>query len=368
MAEQYGLTLKKEARYDLVALGALGVRLNCGGKKIEYAGVDTPFTLCATGAEYNVAGNLRRLGFNTAVMTAMADYEIGRLIRNQLRHVGVDILGPTYKHTAFSGNHSIVLSNSPAGVMPNNVGYMRASETAAMIKPGELKYDELLKGGVKVVHSGGLYAALGENTPNVIIEFFQAAKQQGAIVCFDLNYRERLWKEQGGEDKAKQVMLEIVKYVDILFGNETDIQTALGIDIGIKSEGKKDIRPFVEAQKRVRDRFSNLAVLVTSLRDEHDNNGHEWGAVASVQGTIYTIEPREISVEDRIGGGDGLASGFIGGVIRGLPPQIALEMGWANGAAVVCAAEDITQADWKDLEKIAKRLHPEEQNATKVQR
>lgn len=350
MGYEWNLNIQEAGKYDIMSLGALIHRLDSGTTPTSQA---RHFDVHVSGAEYNLAANARRYDLKTAVLTGMGDYCIGEMIREHVRAVGVDILGETFEHTPWSGHHATVYSYSPAGCLPNDIDYNRSDEAAVMLKPGILDYDKIFDGGVKWVHSGGLYAALAPHIPELIIEFFKEAKKRGAVVSFDLNYRGKLWKPHGGQERAIEAMTEIVKYVDVLFGNETDMTNALGLSSSVKGESPVDIKPFKDLQEQARNKFDNLEIIVTSLRDEINNNRHMWGAVASVGGKIYEVPAKEISVLCRIGGGDGLAGGFTRGIFEGLSPLEALYAGWASGALVASVRGDITQANWAQVIRVA---------------
>ncbi|MFO7870727.1 MAG: sugar kinase [Kiritimatiellia bacterium] len=357
------LNIPETGRYDVMALGALIHRLDSGNVPTRHAG---SFDVHVSGAEYNLAANTRRYGLKTAVLTGMGDYCIGEMIAEHVRAVGVDILGRKFEHTPWSGHHAAVYSSTPGGCAVNDIDYNRSDEAALMLKPGMLNYDEIFDGGVRWVHSGGLYSALGEHAPEMILEFFREARKRGAIVSFDLNYRGKLWKYHGGREKCVEAMTEIVKNVDVLFGNETDAANALDIKASSEKKTKTDSGPFKEAQSKIREKFPNLKIIVTSLRDEISNNRHMWGAVASVEGTIYEVPAREITVVCRIGGGDGLAGGFTRALFDGLSPQEAIEAGWASGALVASVRGDITQSTWDHVLKVSENLR--KGKAQKVER
>lgn len=345
------LEIPEKGKYDVIALGALVIRLDPGNIPFREA---RHFDVHVSGAEYNFAANLARYGLKTAVVTGMGDYCVGELIREHVRAVNVDILGKTFPHTPWTGHHATVYSATPRGCATNRIDYNRSNEAALMLQPGMLDYTQIFNGGVKWVHSGGLFAALGEHTSSLIVEFFKEAKKQGAIVSFDLNYRGKLWESHGGQTKAIEAMTEIVKYADVLFGNESDMKNALGLSSSIIADSSVDPKPFVEVQKLAMEKFPNLKIIVTSLRDEINNDRHMWGAVASVGGEIFYVPAKEISVLCRIGGGDGLASGFAKAVFEGLPADECLKAGWASGALVASVHGDITGSTWQDVLDVSK--------------
>lgn len=362
---KYGnLNILDTAKYDVMALGGLVVREDPG--KVPYE--DAMFVdLHVSGAEYNPMANTSSYGLKGAIVTGMGDYCKGRKIRKILGGLGIDILGKTFPHTPWSGTHATVFSGRPGGHAINEVDYDRAGEAAAMLKPGMLDYDnEIFKDGAKWVHSGGLYAALAPHIPDLIIEFFQEAKKRGAIVSSDLNYREKLWKHHGGQQRAIEAMTEIVKYVDVLFGNETDMKNSLGIISPVEGKSPIDPEPFKVAQKMAKEKFPNLEVIATSLRDEYSNIEHMWGAVAYIGGKTCEVPAKKIAVEDRIGGGDGFAGGLITAIQKGLPPQEALDAAWASGVLVASYPGDITRAPWEHVGKLAKSAR--EKETQKVER
>lgn len=373
------LKIPSSGRYDVMALGALIYRLDPGQESWDEA---EDFKVHVSGAEYNPAANCRRYDLKTAVLTGMADYCIGDLIAARLRKVGVDIIGPMFSHNPWGVHHATVYSSSPGGCAMNFVDYNRSNESAVVVKPGMYRYEKVFEGGVRWVHCGGLFATLGPDTQALMIEYYTEGKKQGAVRSLDLNFRGKLVeckrgkievvrgseyldmdafnREYGGEispvmDKAKFIdtMRNIVSSVDVMFTNETDMQNALGLEPTVKSKSKDPIQPEVIAsvQQRALDTFNNLEIVVTSLRDELNNTNHRWGAVATIRGhkDPYIIKPEMISVADRIGGGDGVAGGFISAVFYGLSPEEALKAGWVSGALVASYRGDITQAKWEDV-------------------
>jgi 2-dehydro-3-deoxygluconokinase len=249
-----------------------------------------------------------------------------------------------------------VYSDRGQGVRAPVVFYNRSNEAAALLKPGDFDWTSIFSNGVRWFHSGGIFAALSETTSELIIEAMQAAKRHGAIVSFDLNYREKLWNASGGGHKrALEVMSRIVNHVDVLVGNEEDLQKGLGIpgpEVAAKSG--LDSGAFLAMIDHVVSRHPQIKVLATTLREVHSTNRHTWSAVAWMAGHAYVAPTCELDVRDRVGGGDGFASGLIYGLLNGEPPEEALKLGWAHGALITTFPGDTTMAKVDQVRAFAK--------------
>jgi 2-dehydro-3-deoxygluconokinase len=238
-----------------------------------------------------------------------------------------------------------VYSDRGYGVRGPVVFYNRANEAAARLKPGDFDWKSIFAGGVRWFHSGGIFAALSETTAEVIIEAMQAAKAAGAICSFDLNYRAKLWSISGGEQRAVAVLDRIMKNVDVLVGNEEDLQKGLGIpgqDVHAKS--KLDPSAFLGMMDRVTRKHPQVKVVATTLREVHSTNRHSWGAVAWIDGETFVSPTAELDVYDRVGGGDGYAAGFFYGLLTNEAPEQAVRLGWAHGALITTFPGDTTMA------------------------
>ena len=237
--------------------------------------------------------------------------------------MGVTPFYKRFKHDGVRGpNMATVYSDRGFGVRGPVVFYNRSNEAAARLKPGDFDWTAIFGGGVRWFHSGGIFAALSETTAELIIEGMKAAKAHGAVVSFDLNYREKLWSAAGGADRAVAVLGRIVEHVDVLVGNEEDLQKGLGIpgpEVAAKS--KLDPSAFFDMMERVVARFPNMKIVATTLREVHSTNRHDWGAVAWIGGQTYVSPTCELDVFDRVGGGDGFASGFFYGLLSGASPE-----------------------------------------------
>ncbi len=329
---------------DLVSLGALVHRLDPGIVPFRKA---TECRIHVSGGEFNVAANLADcFGLRTGIATAMVDYPVGDLIAERVRAMGV---APFYKRFAHDGvagpNMATVYSDRGHGVRAPVVFYNRSNEAAAQLTPGDFDWDALFAGGVRWFHSGGIFAALAEGTGELIIEAMQAAHRAGAITSFDLNYREKLWNRRGGASTAIDVVRRIARHVDVLIGNEEDLQKSLGIPgPDVAATTALDPQAFFGAIEHVRALLPNVKAVATTLREVHSTNRHSWSAVAWVDGDRYVAPTCELDVIDRVGGGDGFAAGFIYGLLTGTPPEEAVRLGWAHGALLTTYPGDTTMA------------------------
>ena len=317
----------------------------------------TAFSVHVTGAEYNVAANLADcFRLRTGIVDAMVDYPIGDLIAEGVRAKGVT---PFYKYFAHDGvrgpNMATVYSDHGYGVRGPVVFYNRANEAAAQLKPGDFDWGEIFAQGVRWFHSGGVFASLSATTSELIIEAAKAAKAAGAVVSFDLNYRAKLWNIWGGQDQAVAILRRIVENVDVLVGNEEELQNALGIagpEIG-RASGL-DSSTFAAMIEGVRASYPQVKVVATSLRDVISSSRHRWGAVASINGETYTAATLELDVIDRVGGGDGFASGLFYGLLTGEEPQAAVDLGWAHGALLTTYPGDTSMATVQQVRDLAR--------------
>jgi len=235
------------------------------------------------------------------------------------------------------------------------VFYNRSNEAAARLKPGDFDWKAIFAGGVRWFHSGGIFAALSETTAELIIEGMEAAKRGGAVVSFDLNYREKLWSISGGQDRAVSVIDRIVKNVDVLVGNEEDLQKGLGVpgpEVAVKS--KLDPTTFFGMIDRVVEKHPQVKIVATTLRDVHSTNRHSWGAVAWINGRTHIAPACELDVLDRVGGGDGFASGLFYGLLTDESPEEAVKLGWAHGALLTTFPGDTTMATLEQVRAFAK--------------
>jgi len=348
------LTIPANGALDFLALGALVHRLDPGVVPFHKA---QTCTIHVSGGEYNTAANLSDcFRAKAGVATALVDYPIGTLIAERVQAMGVK---PFYKHFAHDGargpNMATVYSDRGYGVRAPVVFYNRSNEAAAQLKPGDFDWDAIFGAGVRWFHSGGIFAALSDTTSELILEGMQVAKRHGAVVSFDLNYREKLWRAPGGHGRALSTLQRIVEHVDVLVGNEEDLQQGLGIagpEIAAKS--KLDSSAFVAMIERVVDRYPEMKVVATTLRDVHSSNRHSWGAVAWIDGKAYVAPVYELDVYDRVGGGDSFAAGLFYGLMNGESPEESVKLGWAHGALATTFPGDTTMATLEQVRALAK--------------
>ena len=349
-----GLNIRKDGALDFLSLGALVHRLDPGIIPFRKA---THCDIHVSGGEFNVTANLADcFRLNTGVATAMVDYPIGDLIAERVRAMGVKPFYKRFKHDGVRGpNMATVYSDRGHGVRAPVVFYNRSNEAAGRLKPGDFNWKEIFGQGVRWFHSGGIFASLSETTGELIIEGMKAAKAAGAVTSFDLNFRQKLWDIWGGQDKALSVMKRIVEHVDVLVGNEEDLQNGLGVkgpDVAARS--KLDSSVFFAMMDQVAKNYPKVKVVVTTLREVHSTNCHSWSAVAWMDGKTYGAPTCELDVCDRVGGGDGFASGFFYGLLAGESPEESVKLGWAHGALLTTFPGDTTMSTVEQVKAFAK--------------
>jgi 2-dehydro-3-deoxygluconokinase len=347
------LTIPPTGALDFLALGALIHRLDPGIVPFRKA---SSCAVHVSGGEFNCTANLADcFGMRTAIATAMVEYPIGELIAGQVRAMGVAPFYRMFAHDGVRGpNMAAVYSDRGFGVRGPVVFYNRSNEAAAQLKPGDFDWKSIFGAGVRWFHSGGIFASLSETTADLIIEAMTAARAHGAVVSFDLNYREKLWSAAGGADRAVSVLGRIVDHVDVLVGNEEDLQKGLGIPgPQVAATSKLDPSAFVDMMARVVSRFPNMKAVATTLREVHSTSRHAWGAVAWIGGQTHVSPTCELDVFDRVGGGDGFASGFFYGLLSGATPDEAVRLGWAHGALLTTFPGDTTMASLEQVRAFA---------------
>ena len=351
----HGLDIPPEgAALDLLALGAVVHRLDPGVVPFRKA---TGCQIHVSGGEFNVAANLADcFRLRTAIATAMVDYPIGDLVAERVRAMGVTGVYKRFAHDGVTGpNIATVYSDRGFGVRAPVVFYNRCHEAAAQLKPGDIDWDALFSRGVRWFHSGGIFASLSASTSELIIEGMQAARAAGAVVSFDLNFREKLWRVFGGQDRAVATMRRIVENVDVLVGNEEDLQKGLGIP-GPEVARTSDLDPgaFFGMIDRVVGAYPRVKVVATTLREVHSTSRHGWSAVAWMNGQTYVAPTCQLDIYDRVGGGDGFASGLFYGLLSGQSPDESLRLGWAHGALLTSFPGDTTMATVEQVRAFAK--------------
>ena len=353
-----GLHIPKSGALDFLSLGALVHRLDPGIIPFRKA---HECQIHVSGGEFNVAANLADcFGLQTGVATAMAEYPIGDLVGERVKAMGVRPFYKRFKHNGVTGpNIAAVYSDRGHGVRGPVVFYNRANEAAALLKPGDFDWSAIFAGGVRWFHSGGIFAALSETTAELIIEGMKAAKAAGAVVSFDLNFRQKLWNISGGGDRAVSVIARIVENVDVLVGNEEDLQKGLGMpgpEVAAKS--KLDPSAFFGMIDRVVARHPQVKIVATTLRRKYTRppNRHSSGTrygMDRARRKTYVSPECELHVLDRVGGGDGFAAGFFYGLLSGESPEEAIKLGWAHGALLTTFPGDTTMATVEEVRNFA---------------
>jgi 2-dehydro-3-deoxygluconokinase len=347
---------KDPCELDFLALGAVVHRLDPGFIPFRKA---RAVNIHVSGGEYNVAAGLSDcFELQAGIATAMVKYGIGELVQTRVREMGVKPFYKWFEHDGVRGpNIATVYSDLGYGVRPPVVFYNRCNEAASYLKPGDFDWQTIFGRGVRWFHSGGIFASLSETTSQLIIEGMKVAKKAGSIISFDLNYRAKLWAPIGGLEKAQKVLREIASHVDVLIGNEEDLQTGLGIPgPEVITKSKLDPEKFFNMIERVTEQFSNVKLVATTLRDVQSSNLHNWAAVMWYNGEKFISPTSRLDVLDRIGGGDGFATGLIYGLISEQEPQEALHLGWAHGALLTTFPGDTTMAKLHEVQAFARGM------------
>jgi 2-dehydro-3-deoxygluconokinase len=346
-------------KYDILALGEVMIRLDPGDERIH---TTRYFRVWEGGGEYNVARGLRRVfGKRAAIVTAVADNPVGRLLEDLMLQGGVSL--EYLKWVPFDGvgrKTRVGLNFTERGFgVRGAVGCSdRANSAAAQMKQGEIDWEKIFgKDGVRWFHTGGIFAALAPTTPNVILEAVMTAKKHGTIVSYDLNYRESLWRDVGGRRRAIEVNRAIAPYVDVMLGNEEDFTAALGFEVpGLdKSYSRLDSTNFKTMIAAAVREFPNFNVVATTLRNAKTASRNDWGAVMYAGGQFYEAVLRtDLEIYDRVGGGDSFASGLICAFLDDRSPQQAVNYGAAHGALAMTTPGDTSMATLSEVEKVVK--------------
>jgi 2-dehydro-3-deoxygluconokinase len=353
------LTLKpaSSCAYDLLALGEVMLRLDPGESRIRCA---RDFKVWEGGGEYNVARGLRRcFGLRTAICTAFADNDIGRLLEDFILQGGVDTRFIQWRQFDGVGCHvrnGLNFTERGFGVR-GAVGISDRGHTAAsQLKPGDFDWDDIFgRQGVRWFHTGGIFAALSDTTPQLVIEAVQAARKHGTVVSYDLNYRPSLWKSVGGLTRAQEVNKEIAKYVDVMLGNEEDFTACLGFEVDGADENHLhlDIGAFKRMITTAVRAYPNFRVVATTLRVAKTATRNDWGAVCWMGGQFYESRPYpDLEILDRVGGGDSFASGLVFGLLTTGDAKTAVNYGAAHGALAMTTPGDTSMATRVEVEKL----------------
>jgi 2-dehydro-3-deoxygluconokinase len=349
---------KEGCRWDLLALGEVMLRLDPGDRRVA---TTRTFDVWEGGGEYNVARGLKRcFGLDTALVSAFADNAVGRLVQDLIYQGGVD--QSLVKWVEFDGigrtvRNGLNFTERGFGVRAAAGCSDRGHTAASQLKAGDIDWDDIFgKQGVRWFHTGGIFCALSETTPDVAIEAMQAAKRHGVVVSYDLNYRASLWKTIGGKAKAQAVNRKVASLVDVMIGNEEDFSAALGFDIPGVDESLTDFKvaSFKAMIENVVKEFP-FSVVATTLRKAKTASTNDWGAICYADGQFYEAPNRPaLEIFDRVGGGDSFDSGLIYGLITGQDPQFAVECGAAHGALAMTTPGDTTMATFSEVKNVMK--------------
>jgi 2-dehydro-3-deoxygluconokinase len=351
------LTLRKaeDCLFDELSLGEVMIRLDPGERRIH---TTRQFNAWEGGGEYNVARGLRRcFGLRTAVVTAIVDNQVGRLLEDLILQGGVDmrfVKWVPFDGLGRSARNGLNFTEAGYGVR-GAVGCSDRGHTAvSQLKVGDIDWDAIFSKGVRWFHCGGIFAALSASTPGVALEALKSAKKHGTITSWDLNYRPSLWKEFGGHARAQEVNREAAKYVDVMIGNEEDFTACLGykvegVDDNLSALDPSNFKTMI--QKVVKD-YPNIQACATTLREAHSASVNGWSAVVYHDGEFHQAQTRDLWIYDRVGGGDSFASGLIYGLLTGKGAKGAVEWGAAHGALAMTTPGDTSMATLKEVEKL----------------
>jgi 2-dehydro-3-deoxygluconokinase len=343
------------ARWDCVSFGEVMLRFDPGFGRVRNA---RSFKVWEGGGEYNVARAMRKCwGKRAAVVTALPRNDLGWLVEDLIMQGGVDLSHVIWRDFDGLGRNTRVglnFTEKGFGIRPALGCSDRGHSAASQIRPGEVDWERVFgEEGVRWFHTGGIFAALASNTAEAVIEAVQAAKRHGTVVAYDLNYRASLWKSQGGKEAAQRVNREIARYVDVMIGNEEDFTACLGFEVEGTDEHLSNIetehfKAMIESAVRT---FPNFKVAATTLRNARTATFNDWSAILWYDGRIHESVKREnLEIYDRVGGGDGFASGLAYGFLEGKGPQAAVEYGAAHGALAMTTPGDTSMVRVAEVE------------------
>jgi len=349
----------ESCRWDFVTLGEVMLRLDPGDYRVSTA---RSFRASEGGGEYNVARGLRRcFGLRTAIVTALVDNPVGRLLEDCIFQGGVDQSHVRWiKHDGVGRASRNGLNFTERGFgLRGAVGCSDRGHTAiSQVKPGEIEWKKIFEDeGARWFHTGGIFCALSDLAPQVALEAMQSAKKNGAVISYDLNYRDSLWRSIGGKKQAQKVNRMLAPYVDMMIGNEEDFSAALGCSVSGLDDNHSQLDPkaFQEMIRQVTHDFPNFSVVATTLRNVKTATLNDWGAICWCDGNFYQASDREnLEIYDRVGGGDSFASGLIYGFLTGKEPQWAVECGAAHGALAMTTPGDTTMATLPEVLQLMK--------------
>jgi len=350
---------KEECRWDIVSLGEVMLRLDPGDRRIN---TTRTFDVWEGGGEYNVARGLKRcFGLDAAVVTALADNPVGRLVQDLIYQGGVDqthLKWVKYDGVGRTVRNGLNFTERGFGVRAALGCSDRGHTAISQLKRGDIDWEKIfVEEGARWFHTGGIFCALSESTPEVASEAMEVAKKHGTIISYDLNYRDSLWKSIGGQETARKVNRELAKYVDVMLGNEEDFTACLGYEVEGVDENlsKLDVANFEKMIRKAVADYPNFEVVATTLRNAKTASINDWGAVCFTEGKLYQATLRDdLEIFDRVGGGDSFASGLIYGFLIGESPQFAVNCGAAHGALAMTTPGDTTMATLADVQRVMK--------------
>src|SRR5882724_10599 len=354
------LTIKpKDAnRWDMVALGEVMLRFDPGNYRVW---TTRRFEVSEGGGEYNVARGLKRcFGLETAIVTSFAKNPVGSLLQDLINQGGVDsslIKWVEYDGVGRNVRNGLNFTERGFGVRAALGCSDRGHTAVAALKPGEIDWETIFgKNGARWFHTGGIFSALSETTPEVAIEAMQCARKHGAVISYDLNYRDSLWRSIGGKKRAQEVNRRIAPYVDVMLGNEEDFSAALGYEVAGLDEHHSQLE--VDAFKQMIIKVVKdypFQVVATTLRKAKTATLNDWGAICYCDGKFYQARNREnLEIFDRVGGGDSFASGLIYGFLAGQDPQWSVECGAAHVALAMTTPGDTSMATFEEVVQVMK--------------
>ncbi len=348
-----------ECAFDAVALGEVMLRLDPGERRIRTA---RQFDAWEGGGEYNVVRGLRRVfGLRTAILTALVDNEIGRLIEDFILTGGVDtrfIKWVDFDGIGRQARNGLNFTERGFGVRAASGTSDRGNTAISKLKAEDLDLDYIFgELGVRWLHTGGIYAALSEQSAQTVVEVLKVARKYGTRISYDLNYRPSLWKSIGGKAKAQEVNKEAAKYVDVMIGNEEDFTASLGFEIqGVDDDlTNLDHGAFEQMIEQAAQAYPNFQAIATTMRAVKTASINDWGAVAwsREEGFARAIQRDNLEILDRVGGGDSFASGFVYGLLTGEPLETCVNLGAAHGALAMTTPGDTSMATLKEVLKVA---------------
>ena len=350
---------KEECKWDIVSLGEVMLRLDPGDKRIH---TTRAFDVWEGGGEYNVARGLKRcFGLDAAIVTALADNPIGRLVQDLMFQGGVDqrhVKLVKYDGVGRTVRNGMNFTERGFGVRAALGCSDRGHTAVSQLKRGDIDWETIFGNeGVRWFHTGGIFCALSETTPDVAKEAMEAAKKYGTIVSYDLNYRDSLWRSIGGQAKAQEVNRDLARLVDVMIGNEEDFTACLGYEVEGQDEhhSKLDIANFEKMIRRAVADYPNFKVAATTLRNAKTASVNDWGAVCFTEGQLHQATMRyDLDIFDRVGGGDSFASGLIYGFLTGESPEWAVNCGAAHGALAMTTPGDTTTVSLADVLRVMK--------------